>query len=195
MYLKTCVTPFTRSCDKPPSAPVLINFFDTIPSCPVITSDSDRGITHFFTAQEIQSREWKEKNKEQTNKRTIWAWVNSRASRLSCDTLHSLCICRLPLMCSFFAKFPQATRNADSSWRAFPHCFWTLSHADWSLLLSSVDCLSVPFPNCFLWFPLPTPLSDLPVPTSGRVEILSSGLCLVSRQNKQKDRLLGAPPS
>ena len=28
---------------------------------------SDRGITRFFTAQEIQSREWEKMNKEQTN--------------------------------------------------------------------------------------------------------------------------------
>ena len=45
------------------------------------SSGSDRSIAHFFTAQEIQSRDWEEKNKEQTR-----AWVNSSARRLSCDT-------------------------------------------------------------------------------------------------------------
>ena len=33
-----------------------------------------------------------------------------------------------------------------------PHCPWTLSHADWSLLLSVVECLSASlFANYFLW--------------------------------------------
>ena len=40
------------------------------------SSGSDWGIAHFFTAQEIQSREWEKKNKR-TN-----AWVNSSARRV-----------------------------------------------------------------------------------------------------------------
>ena len=53
------------------------------------------GVSHISSwLQEIKSREWEERTK---NKRTIWAWVNSSARRLSCDTLHSLCICRLSL--------------------------------------------------------------------------------------------------
>ena len=51
------------------------------------SSVSDRGIAHFFTAQEILSREWEKKNKEQMNNK---AWVNSSARRLSCDTAFPL---------------------------------------------------------------------------------------------------------
>ena len=48
------------------------------------SSGSDRGIAHFFTAQEIQSREWEEK--EQTNNmlgliQVLEGWF--------CDTVHS----------------------------------------------------------------------------------------------------------
>ena len=35
--------------------------------------------------------------KEQTNKRTIWTWVNSKCQKRSYVKLHSLCICRLTL--------------------------------------------------------------------------------------------------
>ena len=53
------------------------------------------GVSHISSwQQEIQSSEWEERTK---NKRTIWAWVNSNARSFSCDTLHSLCICRLTL--------------------------------------------------------------------------------------------------
>ena len=56
------------------------------------SSGSDRGITHFFTAQG---------RKRTKNKRTIRAWVNSKCKKRSSVTLHSLCICRLSLTCSF----------------------------------------------------------------------------------------------
>ena len=45
-------------------------------------------------AQEIQSRKWEKKNKEQTNN---VAWVSSKCKKRSYVTLHSLCICRLTL--------------------------------------------------------------------------------------------------
>ena len=77
----------------------------------------------------------------------------------------------------FFAKFPQATRNAESSWLVFPHRSWTISHADWSLLLSVVDS-RLPF---YVSLRQLFPLAGVPLLTSGRVEISSSGLCLVSR--------------
>ena len=74
----------------------------------------------------------------------------------------------------FFAKFPQATRNADSPWLVFPHCSWTLSNADWSLLLSGVDCPSAsPFANCLLWVPSSNPSlwrSLLPVTSRFRAQ-------------------------
>ena len=63
-------------------------------------------------------------------------------------------------------------RLADSSWLAFPHCSWTLSHADWSLLLSSVDSqLPLSVTNWLLssFVQLPT---HIPLPTSGHIEDL-----------------------
>ena len=77
------------------------------------------------------------------NKRTIWAWVNSSARRLSCDTLHSLCICRIPLA--------WISNEISTKLRGMP------THLDWSSLtaarlylmrlvsqMSGVDCL-LPF--------------------------------------------------
>ena len=77
-------------------------------------------------------------------------------------TLHFLCICRLLLMCSSFVKFPQATGNADSSWLVFPHCSWTLSHADRSLLLRYRLSLCISLRELLLWsvFPCPLPVSS-----------------------------------
>ena len=87
-------------------------------------------------------------------------------------------------------NFHKATRNADSS----------------SLMLDSLSCrlvssallLRLPSPTASCGFLLPTgrlvslgPAFPTPVPVSS--EISSPGFCLVSRQNKQKDRLLGAP--
>ena len=62
----------------------------------------------------------------------------------------------------FLRHFYKATGNANSSWLAFPHCFSTLSHANWSLLLYVVNsnCHSAsPFANCLLWVPSSKSLS------------------------------------
>ena len=68
-----------------------------------------------------------------------------------------LCICRLMLTCILreISAKPQ---------RMLTHLDWSsltdagLSHADWSLLLSGVDCPSVsPFINCLLWVPSSNP--------------------------------------
>ena len=125
---------------------------------------------------EILSREWEKRTK---NKRTIWAWVNSSAKRLSCDTLHSLCICRLTL--------------AWISSEIFTKLQGMPTHLDWSSLtaaglylmrlvsqMSGVDCPSAsPFANCPQWVPSsnsPSRLSRtcLSYPTSGLVRDLES---------------------
>ena len=79
-------------------------YWDDTPSAPHVTSTSlnhftswpgDQlvvpiGASHISSwLQEIQSREWEERTK---NKRTIWAWVNSK-----CKKCIPLCICRLTL--------------------------------------------------------------------------------------------------
>ena len=155
---------------------------------------SDRGITHFFMATRNTTERAGEK--ENKNKRTILAWVNSRCKKGSSVTLHSRCICRLTLTCIF--------REISTKIRGMQ------THLDWfpSLLLDPFSCRLVSsavrcqLPFCvtlrqlLLWIPFANhSLTGVPLPTSGCVEISSSGLCLASRQNKQKDCLLAAPPS
>ena len=77
---------------RPPLHQLLRNNFT---SWSVILLVIPIGVSHISSwLQGKQSREWEKRTK---NKRAIWAWVNSSARRLSCDTLHSLCICRLTL--------------------------------------------------------------------------------------------------
>ena len=66
--------------------------------------------------------------KRTKNKRTIWAWVNSSARRLSCDTLHSWCICRLTQVC-ILAKFLQSYQECQLILTGLP-----------SLLLDPISC-------------------------------------------------------
>ena len=121
--------------------------------------------------------------KRTKNKRTIWAWVNSSARRLCCDTLHSLCICRLTLVCissEISTKLPGMPTYPD----------WPSLTAFWPYLM----------PTGLFYCPvstgqLPLCVSLRQLHTSGRVEISSSGLCLVSRQNRQRDGLLSEPPT
>ena len=112
-------------------------------------------------------------------------------------TLYSLCLCTQSLTCSFSEMFTKLL--------GMP------SHLDWSSLtaaglylmqlvsqMSVVDC---PLPLCVnlcQLFSLGSffQLSDWhSLAYSGHVEISSSGLCLVSRQNRQRDRLLSGPPT
>ena len=75
--------------------------------------------------------------------------------RYFCDTLHSLCICRLSLAC-IFRETSSSYKECQLILTVFPHCF---------LLLTVVDCLSAsPFANSF------SLLSDISfLPTSGLV--------------------------
>ena len=115
------------------------------------SSGSDKGITHFFMATEIQSREWEKKNK-----RTIWAWVNSSARRLSCDTLHSWCICRLTLACissEISTKLPGMPTHPDwpSLTASRPYLMPT---GPFCCPASTAHCPSAsPVANCLLWVP------------------------------------------
>ena len=65
--------------------------------------------------------------------------------------------------------------------------------SDWSLRYPvSTGHSRHPSPTAFCQFLCPTP-TRVPLPTFGHVEIAGTGLCLVSRQNRQRDRLLGGP--
>ena len=154
-------------------------------------------------ATEIQPREWEERTK---NKRTIWAWVNSSARRLSCDTLHSLCICRLTLArisCEISTKLLGMPTHLDWS---------SLTAAGLYLMPPGLFCCPVSTANCpspsrvanssskFLFSNCPSPLSRtcFSYPNSGLVRDLESKPLFgfaPKNKTKQKDSLLGAHPS
>ena len=150
------------------------------------------------------------------NKRTIWAWVNSKWKKGGSVTLHALCICRLMLTC-ICAKLLQATRNANSCLTVFltaDRCrLRTANSYCLTRLVSSAVCcrlpLSVPLRQLLLWVTVPTAFSGVPLvycpgfcriclssPTSSLVgDLDSKPFCLVFRLNRQMDRLLGRPPT
>ena len=56
----------------PTTDPILINFFETILSWPVIYLAIQTGVSHIsLWPQEIQPIEWEKKNKEQTNNKGL----------------------------------------------------------------------------------------------------------------------------
>ena len=72
-----------------------INFFETISILAGNHLVVPIGASHIsLWPQEIQSREWEKKNKEQTNN---MVWVGSKCKKRSYVTLHFLYICRLTL--------------------------------------------------------------------------------------------------
>ena len=151
--------------------------------------------------------------KRTKNKRTIWAWVNSKCKKGKFVTLHSLCICRLSLTCSF-REISTRVLGMPTHLDWLPHC-WPLSTQDCELILSvfltspglyltrlvssAVRCqlpLSITLrqlPSLGSFFQLPSLAFLCQLPVSSKIS--SSGLCLVSRQNRQRDRLLGGPPT
>ena len=81
----------------PLTTPVLINFFETILSWPVIHIVVSAGVFHISLWPQEYNRGC---GRKRTNdKRTIWAWVKSKCKKGKFVTLHSLCICRLTLAC------------------------------------------------------------------------------------------------
>ena len=153
--------------------------------------------------------EWGGAIKRINDKRTIWACVNSKFKKGSFVTLHSLCICRLTLA-YICAKLLQATRNANSSLTVFltaDRCRLRTANSSYlssSLHLDSISRLLVSsvvrcrLPLCVslrqppLW--LLSDLHFLPHFRSRRRSRVLT-LCLVSCQNRQRDRLLGRPPT
>ena len=98
--------------------PVLIDFFETILSWPVIHLVVPIGVSHIsLWPQEIHRGSGRKRTK---NKRTIWAWVNSKCKKGSSVTSHSQCICWLTLTCIY--------REISTKPRGM------LTHLDWSSL-------------------------------------------------------------
>ena len=155
----------------PPRPPEYINLFKPFQSWPVNHLVVPIGVSRIS----LRHKKYNQGSgrKRTKNKRTIWAWVNSSARRLSCVTLRSLCICRLTLACI----------SSEIS----PKLLGMPTHPDWSSLtatgpylmptglfccpLSTADCSSPsPVANCLLCFLVPTPRLRFPcpLPVSGR---------------------------
>ena len=145
--------------------------------------DSSSGASHIsLRPQVIQSSEWEKKNT-----RTIWTSVSSKCKKGSLVTLFYRAFrefCRLS-RAYIFAKLLQKPLG-------MPNHFWPSSSLSPSTdrcrlpLYVSLRQLTLSGFLCQLVFS--PPLLVLPV-------ISSSGLCLVSRQNRQRDRLPGVPPT
>ena len=115
------------------------------------------GVSHISSwLQEIQSREWEKRTK---NKRTIGAWVSSKCKKRSYVTLHSLCICRLSLACSFCEI---STSHEEC---------WLILTGLPSLILDPISCWLVSsavrcrLPTATRRHPSPTLLSGFLLPT------------------------------
>ena len=68
----------------------------------VLAGDSSSGpLGHFTFLYGLKKYNWGSGRNRTKNKRTIWAWVHSKCKKGKFVTLHSLCICRLSLTCSF----------------------------------------------------------------------------------------------
>ena len=147
--------------------PTLINFFKPFQ---VLASESSSGsneASHISSwLQEIQSREWEKRTK---NKRTIGAWVSFKCKKRSYVTLHSLCICRLSLTCSFY----EISTSHEECWlilTGLPSLIldYLMTTGLFCCPVSTANCHSAsPFANCFLWVPLSNSSTHVPLPTSG----------------------------
>ena len=172
-------------CDVTPSAHRHINFFKPFH---FFTAGDQQvvpiGATHIsLPLHQIQLRE-QEKKKEQTNKRLGLTQVQK-------ENYVTSCMCRLTLVWTL-ARLPQATGMPTRS------SFTGLDPLSCRLvsLLSRVDCLCPSsVANCPLPVPFPNSLLASPYHLRSRRYIKSKTLCLVSRRNRQRNRLLGGPPT
>ena len=96
------------------------------------------------------------------------AWVNSSASRLSCDILHSLCICRLSLTCIS----SEISTKIEECWLILTAGLMPTGLFCCPVLTANCPSAS-PVANSFSGFLCPTPLTRVPLPTSSYVEISS----------------------
>ena len=173
-------TPCVTICPRPPEYDTL---FETISLYGRwSTSCSDRGIAHFFIATKNTIKGAGEK--EQTN--NMLGLIQAQEGDL-CNIAFLLCICRLTLAwisCEISTKLLGMPTHLDRSSFTGLHSLSCRCQLATRVTLRQLF-FSVPLSNS----------SRVPLPTSGHVEIAGSGLCLVSRQNRQRDLLLGGPPT
>ena len=145
------------------------------------------GASHIsLPLQEIQSRE--REKKEQTNNMF-------RLTQMQKGSYINLCICKLRLA---WVSSENSTTLLECRLilTRLPSLLWTSSHAEWFLCCPVSTGLSLhPSPTSssqslflILWLTFPSYFRS-------RRGLKSKILCLVSRQNRQRNRLLGGPPT
>ena len=148
------------------------------------TSCSDRCIAHFFMATRNTIKGVGGENKEQTNNMSS-GLLKVQEEEL-CYIAFPMSICRLTLAWIFSDN----STTHDERWlilTGLPSLQLDPISSDWSLYCPvSTGHSRHPSPTAFSWVPLSNPLTHVPLLSSGHVEIAGSGLCLVSRQNRQR---------
>ena len=145
------------------------------------------GVSHIFYGTRNTIKGVGGKNKERTNN---MAWVSSKCKKRSYVALHSLCICRLTLAwisSEISIKLLGMPTNLDWS---------SLTATGLYLMPTGLFCCPVSTAtNYFLWVPSSNSLIGVPflLPVASRSRVQT--LCLVSRQNRQRNRLPGGPPT
>ena len=165
-------------------------------------------------ATRIQPREWEKKKKWQMNNTGLgqlkvqegelcntafFVTLHSLFHRLTRDVHFSQNFYKLLGMPTHLWPSSSLLTVVDSGLRThlvcLPHCPWTIS-PDWSLLLSVIDGSSAsPFATALSGLLFPTPSLAFPCQLMVSSKMSTSGLCLASLQNRQRDRLLGGPPA
>ena len=178
----------------PAVTPLLIKFFKPIT---FLASDSSSGSAVVFHISLRLQKKKKKYNREggkrrTTNKHGFGSTPSTRKGAL-CDDFLQVFVHFVDYRGRvFFAKLLQkslgmpihlwpSSFSASFCWPSFP---WTLSHADWSLLLSFVDCLSLSF---FVDSPLSSLSPSFPPPLPVSSEISSSSPLFGFRAKTDKE--------
>ena len=175
-------------------------------SWPVIHPVGSPGVFHISLRP--QKYNWESGRKRINEHFGLRSAPSARKGKSMCDTLHSLCICRLSVACILCETSTKGTNNADifSRWLTRPLCSssglssrlfdlcW-LCHslgcqlkADRSRLPSVVNCFS---PSSFVGWPLSSLASFSPRPLPFLQET-SSPLFGFRAQNRRRSRLPGS---
>ena len=181
-------------CDDTPSAPTLHQLFRTISiflagDLLVVPIGGHR--TFLYGYKKYNRGSGRKRTNEQNEQ--YEPGVNSKCKTRSYVTLCiPVSICRLT---QAWISSENSTTH-EECWlilTRLPSLLWTSSHPTG---LSAVRCrLPCPSPNAFSEFLCPTPFSRSLTHFWSRRDLESKTLCLVSRQNRQRNRLLGGPPT
>ena len=171
----------------PPRPPRYINFFEPISLYGRwSTSGSDRGHRTFLYRYKKYNR-GSGRKKEQANNMLGLTQVQK-------GSYVALCMCRLTL--AWISSENSTTLlECQPILTGLHSLVWTLSHADSSLCCPvSTGHSRHPSPT-LPRAPLSKSLLAIPYPLPVTRDLASKTLCLVLRQNRQRNRLLGGPPT